>query len=304
VGKQNIDVLIYGGGIAGLWILDELRRAGVDAILLEKTALGDGQTVASQGIIHGGLKYMFDGNITAPVKAIAEMPVIWRECLAGKREPDLSGTTIRSECCWLWGTGSIKSRIFMAGSTIALRAAPEAVERKDWPDALLEVKGKVMKVGEAVIDPVSLMGTFAKRNRGRVFRSGGFNAQAKYTILAAGEGNAQLRKELGLSENVMQRRPATHGDGESEVAGVVRPLRGGSQAEDYGDQCSGFRWTNCLANRRTNCGGWVKMDVPQLVKHAAAEIRNAFRHRSFGCRAFDVSHRSGRGGDGERAAAR
>src|SRR3954471_13608154 len=104
VGKQSFgaEVVIFGGGIAGLWILDELRRAGIDAIVLEKRALGDGQTVASQGIIHGGLKYMFDGNVTAPVRAIAEMPVIWRECLAGKREPDLSGTTVRSDCCWLW----------------------------------------------------------------------------------------------------------------------------------------------------------------------------------------------------------
>src|SRR3954466_12236801 len=90
------EVVIMGGGIAGLWILDELRRAGIDALLLEKRALGDGQTVASQGIIHGGLKYMFDGHVSTSVKAIAEMPVIWRECLAGKREPNLAGMAIRS----------------------------------------------------------------------------------------------------------------------------------------------------------------------------------------------------------------
>src|SRR6266571_550640 len=139
------DVIILGGGIAGVWILDDLRRAGIDAVLLEKRALGDGQTVASQGIIHGGLKYMFDGHVSTSVKAIAEMPVIWRECLGDKREPNLSGTMIRSGCCYLWGTGSLKSRVFMAGSTIALRAAPQAVERKDWPRALAEVSGKVMK---------------------------------------------------------------------------------------------------------------------------------------------------------------
>src|SRR5437868_14810065 len=118
-----IDVLIFGGGVAGLWVLDELRRRGYGALLLEAGALGRGQTVASQGIIHGGLKYMFDGHVTTSVKAIAEMPVIWRECLAGKREPNLSETAVRSDCCYLWGTGSIKSRVFMAGSRIALRAA-------------------------------------------------------------------------------------------------------------------------------------------------------------------------------------
>src|SRR5438874_12126869 len=100
VGNETIraDVLILGGGIAGVWILDELVRAGIDAILLEKRALGDGQTVASQGIIHGGLKYMFDGHVTTSVKAIAEMPVVWRECLEGRREPNLFGTSMRSDC--------------------------------------------------------------------------------------------------------------------------------------------------------------------------------------------------------------
>src|SRR5256714_8710372 len=165
----HVDVIIHGGGIAGLWILDELRRSGIDAILLEKRALGDGQTVASQGIIHGGLKYMFDGQVRTSVKAIAEMPMIWRDCLGGKREPNLSETAVRSDCCYLWGTGSIKSRVFMAGSTIALRAAPEAVEREDWPAALGEVKGKVMKVPEQVIDTMSLMRNFSNRNRGRIF---------------------------------------------------------------------------------------------------------------------------------------
>src|SRR5438045_2023874 len=201
------DVVIFGGGIAGVWILDELIRAGANAFLLEKRALGDGQTVASQGIIHGGLKYMFDGHVTTSVKAIAEMPVIWRECLAGRREPNLSQTTIRSDCCYLWGTGSIKSRVFMAGSTIALRAAPEAVEKSDWPAALREVKGKVMKVGEQVIDTVSLMRNFAERNRGKIFSAASFDVKAKFHILAAGEGNAELRKSFGLAENIMQRRP-------------------------------------------------------------------------------------------------
>src|SRR3954467_12582397 len=184
------DVIIFGGGIAGVWILDELVRAGVDAILLEKRALGDGQTVASQGIIHGGLKYMFDGHVTTSVKAIAEMPVIWRECLAGKREPNLSATQVRSDCCYLWGTGSLKSRVFMAGSTIALRAAPEPVEREHWPTALREARGKVMKVGQQVIDTVSLMHNFAQRNRGRIFQSADQDTHAKFFILAAGEGNA------------------------------------------------------------------------------------------------------------------
>jgi glycerol-3-phosphate dehydrogenase len=266
------DVIIFGGGIAGVWILDELRRAGVDAVLIEKRALGDGQTVASQGIIHGGLKYMFDGHVSTSVKAIAEMPVIWRECLAGKREPDLSATKVRSDCCYLWGTGSIKSRVFMAGSTIALRAAPEGVEREDWPGALREVKGKVMKVGEQVIDTVSLMGNFAQRNRGRIYCSANNEAKAGFYILAAGEGNAELRKGLRLSQNVMQRRP------------LHMVMARGKLPELFGHCVGGAKPRITVTTARDSAGRnvWqvggqiaedgVKMSVAELVKHAANEL--------------------------------
>ncbi|HEV8608181.1 MAG TPA: FAD-dependent oxidoreductase [Tepidisphaeraceae bacterium] len=266
-----MDVLIYGGGIAGVWILDELRRGGINAVLVEKTALGQGQTVASQGIIHGGLKYMFDGNVTAPVKAIAEMPVIWKECLRGEREPDLSGVKVQSECCWLWGTGSIKSRIFMAGSTIALRAAPQAVEREQWPGVLKEVRGKVMRVGEQVVDTVSLMGKFLERNRGRIF-TGDVEVRANTIILAAGEGNAELRKRFGLSENFMQRRP------------LHMVMARGSLPELFGHCVGGAKPRITVTSARDSGGRmvWqiggqiaedgVKMSVGELVKHAAKEI--------------------------------
>ena len=85
---QSADLVIFGGGAAGLWLLDEAVRRGLDALLLEAHELGSGQTVASQGIIHGGLKYTLSGLLTPSAKAIAEMPVIWRRCLAGEQEPD------------------------------------------------------------------------------------------------------------------------------------------------------------------------------------------------------------------------
>jgi hypothetical protein len=42
-----IDVLIFGGGAAGLWLLDDLLRAGCGTLLLEANDLGSGQTIAS-----------------------------------------------------------------------------------------------------------------------------------------------------------------------------------------------------------------------------------------------------------------
>ena len=94
-----IDFVIFGGGVAGLWLLDELHRAGFATLLLEAHELGSGQTIASQGIIHGGLKYTLGGLFSNSAKAIADMPLIWRRCLAGEARPDLSNTRVRSDFC-------------------------------------------------------------------------------------------------------------------------------------------------------------------------------------------------------------
>ena len=82
----QLDVVIFGGGGAGLWLLDELVRQGFSALLMEAHGLGSGQTVASQGIIHGGLKYTLSGLLTPSASAIRDMPGVWRACLAGERE--------------------------------------------------------------------------------------------------------------------------------------------------------------------------------------------------------------------------
>lgn len=235
MGERSIptDVLIFGGGVAGMWLLDELLRQNCRALLLENRALGHGQTVGSQGIIHGGLKYMFSGQLTPAAKMVSEMPEVWRKALSGEIEPNLSGTTVRSEHCYIWGTGSIKSRIFMAGSSLALRTAPEAVERPDWPAALANVPGKVLRVAEQVLDPQSLMTRLAELTRGYVAHVDGalppqfeqdaagrvtsvrvrlvtgpeLNLRPTSVVLTAGEGNDGLRELLKLPRSAMQRRP-------------------------------------------------------------------------------------------------
>jgi glycerol-3-phosphate dehydrogenase len=108
---MDIDGLIFGGGAAGLWLLDQLARRGDRVLLLEAGRLGQGQTVASQGIIHGGLKYTLHGLLTPAAREIREMPGIWRKCLAGERTPDLRNTRVRSASCYVWRSDSLRSRL-------------------------------------------------------------------------------------------------------------------------------------------------------------------------------------------------
>lgn len=51
----DVDVVVLGGGIGGLWLLNRLRGRGYNAVLLETGELGGGQSVNSQGMIHGGI---------------------------------------------------------------------------------------------------------------------------------------------------------------------------------------------------------------------------------------------------------
>jgi len=106
-----VDLVIFGGGIAGLWLLGRLSRAGYSCLLLEADGLGGVQTLASQGIIHGGTKYALTGVLTGSSQAIAAMPGVWRACLAGHGELDLSRVRVLSEHQYLWSTAGLGSRV-------------------------------------------------------------------------------------------------------------------------------------------------------------------------------------------------
>ena len=133
---MELDVVIFGGGCAGLWTLDELSRRGYAALLLEAGGLGGGQTVASQGILHGGMKYALAGLLTPSAGGVREMPAVWRACLAGQREPDLSGTRVRAESCYLWQTQSVSSRLGMWGARLGLQVAPQGLAHHERPGVL------------------------------------------------------------------------------------------------------------------------------------------------------------------------
>ena len=228
-----LDTLILGGGAAGLWLLDNLTRHGHSALLLEANALGHGQTVASQGIIHGGLKYSLAGLLTDSADAIKHLPQLWRDCLAGRARPDLSHTALRSEFCHLWSTDSIMSRLGKLGASLALTVKPTSLPREEWPQLLTNCAGSVSRLDEQVIVPTSFVADLASQHRHRILKIDAVNGlrfdvrvngrvscvtlteeathrtleiQPKSVVLCAGQGNATLRTMLGLSAHAMQRR--------------------------------------------------------------------------------------------------
>jgi glycerol-3-phosphate dehydrogenase len=230
---MQLDVLIFGGGAAGLWLLDDLARQGARVLLLEADRLGAGQTIAAQGIIHGGLKYTLQGALTPSAVQIRDMPGLWRDCLAGACRPDLRHVRLRAPHCHLWRTDSFGSRLGMMGARVGLRVAPRVLADDERPAALARCPGVVARLDEPVLATDSLLEALVAEHASRVLHvpasqiqfdldgpgkvrgvrltqpqtAAQLNLSPAHIVLTAGRGNAELRRRIGLAETAMQSRP-------------------------------------------------------------------------------------------------
>lgn len=161
---HKFDIIIFGGGIAGLWTLARLTRLGYSAILLENEALGSGQTIKSQGIIHGGLKYALSGNITNSVTALYDMPKLWQQCLAGDGTLDLKEAKILSQHQHMWSIDRLSGGLSTMFASKALKSHIAAIEQTQWPNVMqyCAIKSKLYELAELVLDIPSLIRTLTK----------------------------------------------------------------------------------------------------------------------------------------------
>lgn len=76
---QGFDVLIIGGGINGVAIARQLARERMRVFLVEQNDFGSGATSRSTRIIHGGLRYLEQGEIGLVRESLAEREHLMRE---------------------------------------------------------------------------------------------------------------------------------------------------------------------------------------------------------------------------------
>jgi glycerol-3-phosphate dehydrogenase len=222
----STDVLIVGAGVAGLWLNARLRGQGYSTVLVESASLGGGQSLKSQGIIHGGAKYALHGALTGASEAIADMPRRWREALAGDGELDLSGVRLLSDAHYLWSPGTLAGNLTSFFASKAVRGRVDQVKGDQLPPALQDraFKGKVYRLAELVVDVPSLIARLAEMagdsllagqtiepllENGELagLRIDNREIRAQRVVFSAGAGNAELLNTLGLSQPAMQRRP-------------------------------------------------------------------------------------------------
>ena len=228
----NVDIVIVGGGIAGLWLLNDLRNRGYSVILLEATALGSGQTLASQGMIHGGIKYSLAGALSGASEAIAEMPDHWRRCLRGAGAVDLRRVRVLSDHFYLWSTGAVAGRMTAFLASKAVRGRVESVTADGRPPIFRAAgfSGSLYRLVDLVLDVPSLVAALADTCPDAIYSLAG--AATAWTaadsgrltldlrtatgtqrltpaafVFAAGAGNAGLLAAIGSATPAMQRRP-------------------------------------------------------------------------------------------------
>jgi len=228
------DIVIFGGGIAGLWLLTRLRQSGFSAILFESLSLGGGQTHKAQGIIHGGLKYALQGQISDEVNALSSMPELWRRCLAGTGEIDLSSVPVLSSHQYLWSPGKFTSKLTGFLASKALNSKVASLEKNNYPSVFQHpaFKGDVFSLDEITIDVPNLVRALAKINQDAVFKieplceqelhfdsedqlhsatiySAGqsIEVMAQQFVFTAGAGNEIILNKFNRKGIDMQRRP-------------------------------------------------------------------------------------------------
>jgi glycerol-3-phosphate dehydrogenase len=231
---MQMDAVIFGGGAAGLWLLDVLHRRRLRVVLLEAGSLGQGQTVASQGIIHSGLKYMLDWRPTGAAWKIREMPGVWRSSLQGEGFPRLTQTQVRTEFCYLWQTNGFMSRAGMFFARWLLQSRPRILNTGERPEFLKECPGTVARIDEQVIAPASFIADLARQHASRILAIDAENGlkftfdnpghvqriqlrhprmpellelEPEKVVFTAGTGNRRLREMVGLTSPAMQTRP-------------------------------------------------------------------------------------------------
>jgi glycine/D-amino acid oxidase-like deaminating enzyme len=225
--KHQVDIVVVGAGIAGLWTAGVLKRRGYSVAVFERDAIGGVQTFASQGMIHGGQKYTLTGRAEDHALSIAAMPARWQAAFDGCGDLDLAGVDFASDHQVMWPAGGLVAATAVLAAAKLVNAATARLARGDYPEALATIpkfKGPVYQLPEKVMNIKSLVAALARPLAGRIFRGElkavlpdgqvAFHADgrdivlhAQAVIVTAGTGNEDALKALRIERKMTQRRP-------------------------------------------------------------------------------------------------
>lgn len=296
------DFLVFGSGIAGLWLYNDLRRKGFSVTLIEQDRLGGIQTIGSQGMIHGGQKYTLGGAVPDVASRVAAMPALWQECLAGKGLLDLSAVEVLAAEQIMWPDSSLFSGVASFAAAKSVNGKTEKRGGHALPEALrLHGIRTGYVLHEMVMDSKSLVGALLQNGREEIYKARLTNLErdkdgnivhavlagddgkavtvaARYYIFACGKGNEDILPMLGADpQKITQRRPLR----QVMAAGLPYPLFGHCVSAhpkprvtvtSYRRPEGGYLWY--LGGGLAEAG--TGMDEAAHIRFAAKEMRALF----------------------------
>jgi glycine/D-amino acid oxidase-like deaminating enzyme len=235
-----VDLTIVGAGIAGLWLRAVLHHAGFRVLLMERDCLGGEQTLASQGIVHGGLKYALGAALTRASEAAAAMPSRWRRLCREGGVPDLRAVPMLSDCVHLFADAGLEGRLVSFFASRALQGRVERLPPSGLPHWLqgprgdgTGFRGQAYRLDDFVLDVEALIDVLAAADAGPVVHgeltaitqgnaalgldlrpgretagpASTLHVDSQRLLLCAGAGNEALLALAGQDAPAMQRRP-------------------------------------------------------------------------------------------------
>ncbi len=219
--KYNFDVVVIGGGLAGVWTHSLLKKAGYSCCLLEKKSIGGEQSLLSQGIIHKGMKYLLGKFLPDIAGNLWQTAELWDAALSGKGELNLSETEIYTEKQLIWQSQGFLASFFTKGSQKIFQSQVQKLAPLELP-FWLDKQKTAFWVKEKVINSHSLFQNFYSQQKEdyygidalkkiQIFNNsislelGGVLLEAQKIILAAGRGNIALAEKLNIKQKIQLR---------------------------------------------------------------------------------------------------
>src|SRR5260370_20421156 len=66
------DMIVVGGGATGVGVAIDAASRGYDVLLLEQSDFGKGTSSRSTKLVHGGVRYLEQGNVSLVMEALKE----------------------------------------------------------------------------------------------------------------------------------------------------------------------------------------------------------------------------------------
>ena len=70
--KESWDIVVIGGGATGAGIAVDAATRGYDVLLLEREDFGKGTSSRATKLVHGGVRYLEQGNLSLVMEALKE----------------------------------------------------------------------------------------------------------------------------------------------------------------------------------------------------------------------------------------